>query len=131
MPAAPHVQFACGECQRNFPSNKALEQHARVIHGARTPIKQFVDASGICPVCTCNFRTRMRVISHLGDPRRPKCRDVILAGQLPAVSAAAREALDALDREALKAARHAGHSHALAVASAVRADGKRIGHVQM
>ena len=46
-------------------------------------------------------------------------------------SAAAREALDALDREALKAARHAGHSHALAIASAVRADGKRIGHVQM
>eukprot|EP00972_Heterocapsa_arctica_P045096 6658368-Heterocapsa_arctica.AAC.1 len=46
------AQFACDECpapRPSFSSAKALASHMRARHGARLPIKRYVDDSASCP----------------------------------------------------------------------------------
>ena len=84
-----------------------------------------------CPVCKTEFVARLRVQAHLSDPRRDRCRSAIIA-DMDAFQRLNKEELsrlDELDREARKAARKEGHTHAIAVSSAFTAQGKRIGHV--
>ena len=54
---------------------------------------------------------------------------MIMNGSYERLSAAEVRRLDQLDAEARKFARRHGHTHALAIGSAVTKDGKRIGYV--
>ena len=78
-----HACTLCPVPQPSFPTVKALEQHARVVHGARLEARWYVDGSGRCPVCETTFNARLRVLAHLSDKRRPKCREALLGGDFP------------------------------------------------
>eukprot|EP00972_Heterocapsa_arctica_P099049 14616813-Heterocapsa_arctica.AAC.1 len=57
------AQFTCEECpapRPAFSSAKALASHMRARHGARSPIKRYVDDSAVCPACGAFFCTRIR-----------------------------------------------------------------------
>ena len=131
-PMAMVCQHVCETCPNRpaFASAKALHQHCRKMHGYRDPTAKYINGSGVCPACKTNFKTRLRVLAHVSDVRRPKCRDVILSGAFPEMSCADLSKLALADREARKQARRDGHTHPLAVGSATTARGKRIGHVQ-
>ena len=124
-------QFVCLECDDRpaFYTEKALSQHKRVRHGFRHPIVQYIDGSGACLACRNDYKTRLRVLSHVCETRRSKCRDIILNGDFPKIPPGELSRLCADDRSARKAARREGHSHAIAEGSARTACGKRIGHV--
>jgi hypothetical protein len=86
-PLVGHVQnFACDLCPApgpSFSTAKARDQHLRVKHGITSSVKMYIDGSGICPICMTNFRSRSRVIAHVSDTRRPKCRNKIFRGRVP------------------------------------------------
>ena len=124
------ASFKCMHCEVFRPTRKAIEQHMRMKHGFKKPVKQFVDSSGICPICKTNFQQRLRVIAHLSDRRRPRCRERVLKGETPAVPEDVLADLERQDRELLRCAWREGSSHAIAVGSARTATGKRTGHVQ-
>ena len=86
--------------------------------------------TGLCPICKADFRSRIRVISHLSDVRRPKCRDRILAGEVPAIAELLFVQLQDRDKQLRKEALHQGHTHPIATGSALSAGGLRIGHVR-
>eukprot|EP00972_Heterocapsa_arctica_P115815 16449817-Heterocapsa_arctica.AAC.1 len=76
--------------------------------------------------------TRLRLLAHLSDHRRPKCWNVIRSSPLdfdPLPEASVVE-LDLKDREARKAAKKQGRTHPVAVGLALTAKGKFIGHVR-
>ena len=81
-------------------------------------------------MCGTQFGTRLRLLAHLSDVRRPKCRDRLQDGSFPALSTSRIAELDALDRIARRDAKRSGHTTPIAVGTALTADGKRIGHVQ-
>ena len=114
-----------------FIDAKALDQHVRIKHGLKAPISGFVDGSGVCPACNTKFVTRLRCLRHLTDARRPTCRDKILAGGWPLVPQHDIQTFEQIDRDARRSARQSGNSHALSVTSATRADGRRVGRVQI
>ena len=67
---------------------RARLARARPLVSTRAPstglpleIPRCIDGSGVCPSCCANFLTRIRVPSHLGDVRRPSCRDIVLSGR--------------------------------------------------
>ena len=72
---------------------------------------------------------RLRVIAHVSDSRRPKCRDQLLAGVCAPLQMSVFSKLEALDRAGLKAARKQGNTHVIAVGSAITQKGQCIGHV--
>ena len=132
-PAAAHGAHVCLLCdtpQPAFCSPKALASHQRVKHGIRNPMRAFAEADGRCPVCRTLFHTRLRLLAHLSDERRPKCRDALMAGAVQPLSARRILELDALDKVARRDAHRLGYTHPLAVGRALTADGRRTGHVQ-
>ena len=126
-------RYVCNVCTSStrpaFSSEKALSCHMRVLHGMRSPIKQYVDGSGICRICLTNFRTRIRVISHLSDKRRPRCRDRLLSGDFEPLPADVQKDLDDRDRVIRREAVRSGHTHPIASGCALTFENKRIGHV--
>jgi hypothetical protein len=126
-------RFVCSICLAQprpaFSTEKALSCHMRSKHGMRSPVKQYIDGTGICPVCGTNFLTRIRVIAHLSDVRRPKCRNVLLSGSRAPLPPSVQQALEELDRTTRREALQAGHTHPIAYRSARTKDGKRIGYV--
>ena len=110
-------------------SAKALASHMRARHGARSPIKRYVDDSATCPSCKTFFCTRIRVIKHLSDSRRPTCRDRILADDALLLPMSLFQKLEARDRVLRREALHSGHTHPIASGSASTAAGRRIGSV--
>ena len=112
-----------------FRSSKALETHKRVVHGCRSNMRYYAPGSGICSSCGTNFNSRLRLLAHLVDSRRPKCRDRILQSHSPKLSEAEVSRLDELDRKLRRDARRAGHTHVLASGPATRADGTVVGRV--
>ena len=125
--------FACHVCAHkpSFPTNKAYLQHMRKVHDFHDPITEYIDGSGICPVCHTHFRTRLRCLAHVCDTRRTKCRDAILVSKISKVPPAELANLRSIDQSLRNKARRDGHSHPIAVGSACKASGKRIGHVSM
>lgn len=124
--------FVCDLCPAPLPafkSSKALESHKRVKHGCRTEMRYYADAGGVCPTCAVNFRSRLRLLAHLVRRDRPRCRQHILATGVPKLSEEAVAALDLEDRLSRRAALKAGHTHVIAVGSAVRPDGRITGKV--
>jgi hypothetical protein len=128
--AADNNPFACGCCSMAFPSNQALLQHKRRAHGLRLDILCFIDGSGICPVCGVNLVTRLRIVKHLSDSRRCKCRDTILNGGFKPIEADSLRELDLNDRLAKRRAHADGHPSVPAYGQATTRHGKRIGRVQ-
>ena len=73
----------------------------------------------------------MRVISHLSDQRRPRCRDQVLTGKFPMVPQEILQELEESDRMLRREALREGHTHPIAAGGALIEAGKKIGHVQM
>jgi len=82
-----------------------------------------------CPACGADFVQRLRLIVHVSDSRRPKCRDWIFL-HCPRLPHSRVAKLDEVDREQRRSAQRAGHSHHLAVAPARSTDRKVVGRVR-
>ena len=132
VPGAPAVAFSCSMCagpeRPAFASQKALAQHMRIAHGLRSPMRAFAPASGTCSACGVAFRTRLRLLTHLSDSRRPKCREWLLAHGAP-LPEAVIASLDEVDKVSRRAAQRAGLSYVAAVLPALAPNGKVVGRV--
>ena len=117
-----------GPCVRAFETPKALAQHLRIAHAVRSPMRVFATADGICPACGVKLCTRLRLLAHLSDSRRPRCREWILQHGTP-IAPEEVHALDEHDRLERRAAQRAGHTHAIATQPAMRANGQRTGRI--
>ena len=129
---ASSLNFPCVLCpvpQPAFKSSKALESHRRVVHGCRSNMRFYAPESGICYACQTNFNSRLRLLAHLVDSRRPKCRDTILQSNFPKLPESEVQRLDICDRTYRRIAKRAGHSHVLAAGVAIRANGTVVGRV--
>ena len=104
------LNHACDQCGKAFPTAKALLQHCRVSHQARTPWHRKI-ATSICPCCKFDFKFRGRLlVQHLGDLRRNEaCRRLV--SDLPDIPYDQWLQVEAADRAARRQARHKGHSH--------------------
>ena len=122
----PHLCTLCIPRHVAFPTAKALAQHMRIVHG------EFIDASGVCPVCGTNLHTRLRVIAHLSDPRRNiKGRQALCSGLFPRLPLSTLSVLDVIDMKERRQARKAGRTHVVAVQPAHRANGRICGRPAM
>jgi hypothetical protein len=120
----------CTDCNLRFVTRKAMLAHRRVKHGDRCVIRTRVPDTGTCPVCCTEFHARRRLIAHLTDRRRTRCRDIFLASDPPELPPERLDEIAAAERMLLRQARAQGHVHVLATASARTANGSRIGRVQ-
>ena len=129
------LAYVCHMCSNAvkpaFATMKALGQHQRIKHQIRTEVRNYVDDSGFCPVCSTNFQSRIRVIAHLSDtrPSRCKCRDEVLSGRYEQLPGHVVVQLDGVDKQLKRDARRAGSSHVIACRTAVTDTGRRVGHV--
>ena len=123
----PRVEAYVCECGEAFSSSRGLQSHQRAKHGKRNEVRFFVSGS-TCPCCGTDFVSRLRLLSHLSDTRRPKCRTFVL-DHCPRLSASTVQQLDLVDRDLRRDAQQAGRSHHIATAPARRADGRIIGRV--
>ena len=112
------VQHVCTICQAKesshkhvFDTAKALSSNCRVKHAVRNDMRRYVGTSKCCSVCETTFGSRLSLIQHLSDSRRPKCRDVLLATASP-ISDELCTQLDELDKVARRTAQQKGYSHA-------------------
>ena len=123
--------FQCLHCDVTFPTDKARLQHMRVKHGKLCPFKERVGAVALCARCGTNFKQRFRLVAHLSDTRasRRGCGQFYL-DEVPALGPDVTGPLNAEDAELQKKASALCHSHAIAVAPAVRASGKLVGLVR-
>ena len=128
MPEGRVLLFTCGSCSDSFAMSKALCSHRRTKHGNRITIKDF-PASATCPCCKCDYRQRLRLIAHVSDGRRPKCRDWILQHCAPLTEANIMR-LDKEDTKLRREGQRKGRSHHIAVLPALRPDGTIIGRAE-
>jgi len=124
-----HVCVLCEGTRPSFASAKALGSHMRIKHNRVSPVKRYIGDTGICPHCSTDFVSRVRLLRHLWDSRRAKCRDWVLGGECPPVPLDVFQRLEARDRAIRREALHEGHTHPIARGSARRPNGKRVGHV--
>ena len=96
----------------------------------KNPIGRYIDNSGKCPCCSVQFGARVTMLNHVGDKRRTKCRDYILANRLPLDVATVAEH-ELADNELRKAGRKAGRSHHIVRAPAVNRVGRTVGRASM
>ena len=121
----------CNICASNgkttsFHSAKALWAHHRSAHGIRNPLRQYLDATGICPVCYVQFPPRTRALAHLTERRcrgqcKTSCRSVLEAGLYEPLPAEEVNKHDASDRIKRGLARKAGHTQPISRIPAKRA----------
>ena len=121
------LDHICPECSHCFPTERAVGSHRRIMHQIRCEQRFFAPGSGKCLICATQFRSRLRLLAHLCGARRTRCWDVLRASQEHRLAPEVVARLDELDNQARRTARHAGHSHMLAVGAAVRADGRVVG----
>ena len=121
------LNLTCSICSaRGFKDQKALDQHCRTRHGIRNPVVQFVGSILKCPVCSTEFHTRLRLITHLSDKRvRSKvrgvsCRDAFLRSGPEPVSPDALAELNRVNDAMRAKAMKEGHTHPICVRSALR-----------
>ena len=127
-----HVCLLCPHPRPAFCTMKALSSHNRAKHGQKNEMRYYVNSSGMCPVCNNMYHTRLRVLAHLCDSRRARCRSAIQQGRHEASRLSSEQVivLDSFDNQARTDARKAGHTHPIAQVTARTADGKRTGHVK-
>ena len=117
--------FKCEACSLSFACSRALHMHCMKLHAIRSIFRYYADADGVCPICSSDFLTRLRLISHLSDPRRTKCS--VHLHLVTKLTEARVEELDQHDRYLKQASKKQGHSHVLAVGQATSASGRLLG----
>ena len=115
------ASFQCLACPASFGTSKALQQHSRSKHGARTDRRHYAPADGICQSCNKKFSTRLRLIAHWSDSRRPQCWSWIISNGIPLPARLVAE-LDNADKVQRNEARRNGHSRPLSTGRVVQAD---------
>ena len=132
---SPAHNFVCHECvaskvlgKTSFATAKALQSHQRVKHGTRNNICMYIGDTATCPSCKTVFSSRLSVVSHLSDSRRPKCRDAVLAN-CPILEPSVVAELNAQLTNMRRVARQCGRSHHIVTAPAVNAQGKQTGRI--
>ena len=81
----------CGPASPSFAMQKGLDAHLRAKHKQRNVLSNYIDSSGVCPVCKVNFHTRVHVLRHVADKRcRAKvkyrtCHDRLVSGEFPLI----------------------------------------------
>ena len=93
----------CPECHEMFASARALCAHRMKRHGVVNAWSRRVDSSGLCPVCSGNYRTRLRVLNHLRSSACGQCMD-----RVPELGTAVVAALRCADRVERASARRQG-----------------------
>ena len=99
-----------------FHTRMALLAHARTTHDCKLNIDQYVDASGVCPVCEKQFPTRIQVVRHLSqitsksktNKNKTMCRELLLNGCLDVVPHATLCKIREKDRVVIRAANKCG-----------------------
>jgi hypothetical protein len=110
-------EFLCGVpgCHKAFSSIRALLAHRAGAHGIskNAEYKKRI-RDGRCPVCDRDFEVRLRCIHHVVHCSAA-CKEAILGGDYPELSAAQLAAADAEDLEHRRRCRAAGRHelHAL------------------
>ena len=112
---------ACAECVGvAFETKKQLLAHQRAKHGHKNAVVSLIGDTSICPVCGNDFRSRLRLITHLSETRvRSKhrscnCRSMFLASDPPSIAASVLTKLNLADQKARHHANKCGHSHVIA-----------------
>ena len=120
--AYPEVvaSFVCSKCNQSFAHSKALQSHVRAKHGIRTDRRLYAAADGVCRACNKKFSTRLRLIAHWSDKRRPKCWSWVLTNATPLPTSVVAE-LDELDKVQCRQARQIGHTVPLSSGPVVQA----------
>ena len=126
-PQAQGLTWTCVACALSFASERALKSHRRAKHGERAQIRRYL-RTPVCPCCGTDFVQRLRLLAHVSDSRRPRCREWILSNLSP-MSEAEVSRLDAEDKRLRREAQRAGRSHHIAVAPARTASGQVTGRV--
>ena len=125
----PGMTWTCAECSRSFASARALKSHRRAKHGERSQLRCLL-GSAVCPCCGTNFVQRLRLLAHVSDARRPRCREWILSNCSPLPPEEVAR-LDAEDQRLRREAQRAGRSHHIAVGPATTTDGRSVGRVNL
>ena len=106
LPGAEAHRCAEDGCAAAFGSSKALRAHVAAKHGHRREAR-FYTLDSRCPVCRCDFRTRLRAIEHL-HRGAAICGLEWRRGALPRFPAQAVSEVDARDSTHRRTARRSG-----------------------
>ena len=113
--------LCCELCANKvFQSQKALDQHKRVKHKIRTPVADLLGDVSKCPVCSTDFGSRVRLITHLSDRRirskvrKTNCHYEFVRRSQSTIDSEQLATLHSKDSAARKAATKCGHTHVLA-----------------
>ena len=106
--------WVCDQCQKAFPSKRALATHAGRAHGYRRMVK-FYAVDSTCNACAKTYATRKRLIEHLRDAT--ECLQILQAC-FPPLPDEQVIAFDAADQETTLALRAQGWGPAKALAPA-------------
>ena len=90
----------CEICSTKCKSYRALRLHLRCNHNIRCEVDAFVNDETECPVCCVDFRSRIRLVQHLGAHK--PCNVSFLANLPPKVDEVALALLhiaDAFERK--------------------------------
>ena len=107
---------------------KALASHGRRLHGIRSPLRFSAGADGRCQACNTVFASRVALLNHLGDTRRPRCKEWCEANG-EKLTVASVKALDEADKIARREAVRAGGSTPVVQRAAYK-HGKTVGRSQ-
>jgi hypothetical protein len=129
--SAEMLTFKCDVCDAPVPafsSLQALNQYWRKVHGVRNTMVYYAGADGICPSCMTTFASRLQLLGHLSDTRRPRCANYAIA-HCARMSDSTVNLLDVSDRAARKVAYKTGRTHAIVKAPAKNASGRVVGRL--
>jgi hypothetical protein len=112
-------EFICGDCAATFTTKLVMMGHRVGAHGlSKTGQLRAYLRGSICPAYTIDFRTRLRCLHHLNQGN-VHCRDYVLSGVLPLLSAEELAEADREDREHRRSVAPPG-SHELHAAAPCR-----------
>ena len=100
-----------------FDSQRALDSHVRAKHKIRCDIRTYVGDTTVCPACSTKFSSRVGLITHLSDKRRPQYPARVREVCAP-ISDELASQLDEIDKASRRDAQRKGYSHPLAAVPA-------------
>jgi len=107
------------ESKNVFDSQRALDSHVRAKHKIRCDIRTYVGDTTVCPACSTKFSSRVGLITHLSDKRRPRCPARVREVCVP-ISDELASQLDEVDKASRRDAQRKGYSHPLAAVPACK-----------